>query len=342
MIAQAQEILAQWQRGQSDFTLTTSGSTGAPATIIHHRSALEWSAINTLRAWYNPSDPPIQLCVLPLNKAGGFMQIIRAAVWQTPVWILSPQANPFTDVNAAVLLHPDGSVQAFEDAWDKFKPTTVSLTPMQIALVMESPTTATLLHEFNTVLLGGQALSDQTEQRLIQEYPNTRFIHTFGTTETASHFAGREIIPGNSDYCIAPDTQIRTNENGELMVCNPTTKNQWLTLHDKVQIIAPDRFRWLQRSNLYINTGGIKVAVEPLEEFIAHQLQWPLYSFYCTGKSHPVYGEQITLFTTHHTPTEIVLKTLSNLPSFQQPKEIVRIQTIATLPSGKIYRNPNP
>jgi o-succinylbenzoate---CoA ligase len=342
MIAQAQEILAQWQSGQHNFPLTTSGSTGDPMSISHQRSALQWSANNTLQAWFDPVQPPVQLCVLPLTKAGGFMQIIRAAVWQTPIWVLPPQANPLLDLSTATLLHPNGSIQSLEEAWATIPPTTVSLTPMQIAMVMENPATAECLNLFSVVLLGGQALSVQTENRLIQDYPHTRFIHTFGTTETASHFAGREITPGNLDYCIAPDTQIQTNENGELMVCNPTTKNLWLTLHDKVQIIAPNRFRWLQRSNLYINTGGIKVAIEPLEESIAQQLHWPLYSFYCAGKSHPVYGEQITLFTTHQTPSHIIQQSLSHLPSLQQPKEIIRVKTIATLPSGKIYRNPNP
>lgn len=342
MIAQAQEILAQWQSEQPNFTLTTSGSTGEPASITHHRDALVWSANNTLQAWFDPSEPPIQLCALPFNKAGGFMQLIRAAVWQTPIWVLPPQANPLLDLTAATLLHPNGSIQSFEEVWETTPPTTVSLTPMQIALVLENPTTAERLNAFSLVLLGGQAMSAQTEIRLIQDYPHTRFIHTFGTTETASHFAGREITPDNSDYCIAPDTQIQTNENGELMVCNPTTKNLWLTLHDRVQIIAPNRFRWLQRSNLYINTGGIKVALESLEESIAQQLNWPLYSFYCAGKIHPIYGEQITLFTTHQTPSHIIHQRLAHLPKIQQPKEIVRVNTIATLPSGKIYRNPNP
>jgi O-succinylbenzoic acid--CoA ligase len=174
---------------------------------------------------------------------------------------------------------------------------------------------------------------------LISDFPKTRFIHTFGSTETASHFAGREIIPGNSDYCIAPGTQISTNEKGEIQVCNPTTKNQWITLHDRIEITAPNRFRWLERSNLYINTGGIKIAIEPLENRIAALLNWPQFSFYIVGKPHPTYGEQITLFTTHTTPIEIIQQGLSALTKMEQPKEILYIAEIPTLPNGKIDRN---
>ena len=343
MIAQAGDILNAWLNGQNTFQLTTSGSTGDPTAITHEREALLWSANATLNCWFDPTNPPTQLCVLPLNKAGGFMQVIRAAVWQTPLWTLSPKANPFRHLEDAVFCQPDGQTQPYSPAlWALHKPSTVSLTPMQIALILDDPQSATHLGTFSVVLVGGQALSPQTEALLLKEHPKTRFIHTFGSTETASHFAGREITPGNSDYCIAPGTQIQTNENGELMVCNPTTQQRWITLHDKVQIIAPNRFRWLQRSNLYINTGGVKVAVESLEATISQLLQWPLFSFYCVGKPHEIYGEQITLFTTHSTPTEIIEQGLSALPQIEQPKETVRIAAITTLPSGKIYRNPNP
>ncbi|MFN4941079.1 MAG: hypothetical protein ACK5GM_03985, partial [Bacteroidota bacterium] len=71
-------------------------------------------------------------------------------------------------------------------------------------------------------------------------------------------------------------------------------------------------------------------------------LNWPQFSFYIVGKPHPTYGEQITLFTTHTTPIEIIQQGLSALTKIEQPKEILYIAEIPTLPNGKIYRNPNP
>jgi O-succinylbenzoic acid--CoA ligase len=349
MISQAQDILRAWKELQPSFVLSTSGSTGEPKPIKHSRDALQWSAESTLKLWFQPSAAPIQLCVLPLNRAGGFMQVVRSAVWQKPLWLLSAQTNPFLNLQESVLLipsdsadHPIQFLPYSVERWLEFKPTTVSLTPMQVTLIMENPETASFLSDFATILLGGQALSAQTEATLIHRYPDTRFIHTFGTTETASHFAGRELTPANSDYCIAPGTQISVNENNELQVCNPTTNHEWITLADQVQITAPNRFRWLQRSNLFINTGGIKVAIEPLENRIAELLQWPPFSFYLAAQPHPVFGEQITLFTTHNTPNEIIQQGLSALTKIEQPKKIIRILEIPTLANGKIYRNPNP
>lgn len=276
------------------------------------------------------------------------MQIIRAATWQSSIWIAAPTSNPFSHLRSAQLLQYNPKTNEFESLpfseslWKQHKPNTVSLTPMQLSLLLNDPKTASILADFEVVLLGGQALSKVIEQQLIKEFPNTRFIHTFGSTETASHFAGREITPANSDYLIAPGTQIKTNQLGELQIANPTTKNEWLTLHDKVTITAPNRFQWIERSNLYINTGGLKVSVESLETQIAARTQWPLYSFYIAAKPHPTFGEQITLFTTHHQPITKIMDLLSTLKNFEQPKEIIFIQTVPTLPNGKIYRNPNP
>ena len=104
-IDQAIDILRRWELGDTHFSLTTSGSTGEPATIEHSRAALQWSAESTLNTWFTHSNQPedntplapIQLCILPLNKAGGFMQLIRSAVWNAPIWIAPASGNPFFD-----------------------------------------------------------------------------------------------------------------------------------------------------------------------------------------------------------------------------------------------------
>ena len=46
-----------------------------------------------------------------------------------------------------------------------------------------------------------------------------------------------------------------------------------------------------------------------------------------------------TLFTTHTTPIEIIQQGLSALTKIEQPKEILYIAEIPTLPNGKIDRN---
>ena len=349
MVETALDILNQWQAELPIYNLSTSGSTGNPSIISHSREALQWSATSTLKTWFNSDNPPIQLCALPLNKAGGFMQIIRSAVWNTPIWIGEPSSNPLMCKESFVLVFPNQfhhSHNRFEthnynnEIWETHKPSLISLTPMQLANILQCNDASGLLSEMETVLLGGQALDPITEENIVKKFPNTRFIHTFGSTETASHFAGRILSKKKSYYHTTAGTQLQTNELGEIQISNPTTQNKILTLHDQIRIVGEGEFEWLGRTNLLINTGGVKVLIEPLEQQIAQILNWPLYSFYCAGKIHPIWGEQIVLFTLHTEPAdEPIFERLSALPNHYKPKQIVRVQQIPMLENGKIDRN---
>jgi O-succinylbenzoic acid--CoA ligase len=358
MIHQAIEILNAWDTHQPQFTLQTSGSTGTPSSITHSRNALQWSAESTLKTWFDHQKAPIQLCALPFNKAGGFMQLIRASVWQSPIWLGEPNSNPLESIENYVLFLPQGfeipeqngiepnkhipfNIHPFSPAlWAQFPPQLLSITPMQFVVMNNNPKSQARLQNINTVLLGGQNISDDIEKSILNEFPNTRFIHTFGSTETASHFAGREIKPGKTNYHTTAGTSINANQNHELMVCNPTTKDQWITLSDKVEILSNTEFRWLGRTNLVINTGGVKVHIEDLENQISQLLNWPLFSFYCKGESHPIFGEQITLVTTHQNVTlEEILIELHSLNPLHRPKSLRHISQIPMLPNGKIDRS---
>jgi hypothetical protein len=145
-IEQAIDILRRWELGDTHFTLTTSGSTGDPSAIEHSREALQWSAESTLNMWFTSSDQteentplaPIQLCILPLNKAGGFMQLIRSAVWNAPIWIGPASGNPFFDAQGSkshqslnhlgLELMLDGEVFPYNtELWNRYKATVLSI-----------------------------------------------------------------------------------------------------------------------------------------------------------------------------------------------------------------------
>lgn len=179
-IDQAIDILRRWELGDTHFSLTTSGSTGEPATIEHSRAALQWSAESTLNTWFTHSNQPedntplapIQLCILPLNKAGGFMQLIRSAVWNTPIWIGPASANPFYDAKLSKshqtpshlkhVLFLNGEVLPYNpELWNQYKPNILSITPMQLQLALKSETGQKILNQMHTVLIGGQAMDLQ-------------------------------------------------------------------------------------------------------------------------------------------------------------------------------------
>ena len=349
-IDQAIDILRRWELGDTHFTLTTSGSTGDPSAIEHTREALQWSAESTLNTWFTHSNQPedntplapIQLCILPLNKAGGFMQLIRSAVWNAPIWIAPASANPFTESELALI--KNGEVIPFSpELWNQYKPNILSITPMQLQLALKSETGREILNQMHTVLIGGQAMDLQLEKQILEVFPNTRWIHTFGSTETASHFAGRILNHNTAEYTLTAGSTLNTNESGEIQISNPATGGRRITLHDKIHQTSDTTFVWLERTNLLVNSGGVKIPIEPLEKEISALLNWPLLSFYIAGQPHPILGEELTLFTTHSiNDMQRIIATLDQLPKLHQPKKILFISEITISNNGKIVRKINP
>jgi o-succinylbenzoate---CoA ligase len=349
-IDQAIDILRRWEQGDTHFSLTTSGSTGEPATIEHCRAALQWSAESTQNTWFTTSNPPnehtsftpIQLCILPLNKAGGFMQLIRSAVWNAPIWIGPASANPFSESELALI--KNGEVIPFSpELWNQYKPNILSITPMQLQLALKSETGQEILNQMHTVLIGGQAMDLQLEKQILKAFPNTRWIHTFGSTETASHFAGRILNHNTAEYTLTAGSSLNTNESGEIQISNPATNGRRITLYDKIQLTSDTTFIWLERTNLLVNSGGVKIPIEPLEKEISILLNWPLHSFYIAGQPHPILGEELTLFTTHSiNDMQRITDSLSQLHKLHQPKKILFISEITISDNGKIVRKINP
>jgi O-succinylbenzoic acid--CoA ligase len=287
--SQIQDIINSWNAGQQEFAITTSGSTGQPKPFLLQRPQLIWSAQQTLKHFIE--HPGKQLICLPVNKVGGFMQIIRSLVWQQPFYYNPPSANP--------LLNPKLPSDC----------TIASFTPHQLYHILQHPESQLKLHQFQSVLIGGGELSPEMEKQLIQQYPKTQFVHTFGMTETYSHFAGRFL--GDDWYQLTDNIEISVNQNQCLVLRSPITQNQWLTTNDVVEIQNIDfhknsnnsnelpkysqRFKWIGRSDFTINSGGIKIQIETVENQIIETLNWSRTDFFCWGFPHESLGQELTL-----------------------------------------------
>ena len=211
---------------------------------------------------------------------------------------------------------------------------------MQLQLALKEEYGRKMLNEMQTILIGGQAMDLQLEKQILDNFPNTRWIHTFGSTETASHFAGRILNHNTPEYTLTAGSSLNTNESGEIEISNPATNGRRITLHDKIKQTSPTTFIWLERTNLLINSGGVKIPIESLEKEISALLNWPLLSFYIAGQPHPVLGEELTLFTTHSiTDIAGIRNILAQLPKLHQPKKIHFISKIKISENGKIIRN---
>ncbi len=320
-LAFAEEFFKKWDSGDEFFTLTTSGTTGSPKNWKLHREALIWSAKSTRKTWLSQQSSLAQDCFLPVNKAGGFMQLVRSKVWNAPVKIYSASANPLLDQD------PTNPITSF--------------TPMQLANILSQTESIQKLKLYTVLLIGGQAITADLESKLLEVCaPSALLIHTFGSTETASHFAGRILNKErNQFFQTTQGTDIRNNPiTQQLEIKNPTTQNQWLTTNDLVEIINSNQFKWLGRKDLIINSGGVKIQIEVLENHIALLTGWPLGTFYVKGKLHPELGESVALYTLHQIDNDLLEIQLQGLPKFHHPKHIEMVNKIPLTETGKVKR----
>lgn len=290
------EFLQAWRSGQDEFVMQTSGSTGNPNQMTWKREHMIWSAEQTLAAFFNCCQDLSQLCVLPVDKAGGLMQAVRAEVWGTPIEVREARSLPQLEGQFSI----------------------VSLTPMQLHHVVQSPQGIRQLLGFHTILLGGGPIDATLEARLKEpDLMPVRFIHTFGMSETYSHFAGRIIGDTPSIYRVLKGYEWKIDDE-MLSVKSPVTEQKWLETRDRVRADA-NGFTWLGRADFVANSGGIKLSIESIEFAISAHLGWPLTDFFVWKIPDPVLGEALVLA---HTRQDAVEKTpdWSFLPPYHKPK----------------------
>ncbi len=308
------EINADWNHKWNTnlpFEIYTSGSTGTPKPHQLWPQLLKWSAEQT-RKHFIKSDNLHQLISLPIDKAGGFMQWARAKTWNSEFDLCAPSSNP--------LLEYSGKAKVS------------SFTPMQLEGILSNPISKEKLKEFKSILIGGAPISVKMEAQLLKEYPNIYWVHTFGMTETYSHFAGRTL--GENEYRLIDDTRIDDSPLG-MRIKNPCTHDQWVQTFDRISVLSENRFTWIGRTDFTINSGGIKIQLETVEQEIHEQTNWPLSDFFCWYENDAVLGQKLVLF---------IKSNLGQVPALHfsskyfQPKHVHIKESFVYSTSGKILR----
>ncbi len=249
------KIIKKWHEGASVFPMTTSGTTGAKKQINLTRAQLKASAELTLRTLgIDPGDSAL-LC-LDARHIAGLMMIIRAMIGDLKLIAIPPEADPFQQLDSTT------------------KIALVALVPYQAHFVFDR------FEKYNRIINGCKAIligGGPADADLVDKTCRTTapVYHTFGMTETASHFALRRLNGdgAHDDFRTIPGTEIGVDHRGCLTVRGPMTGNKLLTTNELVEILAHDRFRWAGRIDHVINTGGIKVSPEIVEAHIAQWLQ---------------------------------------------------------------------
>jgi O-succinylbenzoic acid--CoA ligase len=311
-------FLLNWLSNAEVFKTFTSGSTGEPKQIELSRKNMTRSAQLTIDYFRLPKGTKA-LLALPSNYIGGKMMLVRALVGNWHLIWTEPTSNPLLKLN-----------ESFDFA---------AFTPMQVAAMLnECPERFMAIGK---VIIGGGAISDALEMRLKQCTNNV--YATYGMTETITHVAVRALTGehAGSTFNALPGVRFSLNDNECLTISAQHLEGVGtVETKDRVKLYTPLSFQFLGRVDNVINSGGVKLFPEKIEEQIAHVVP---YSFYISKKADDVLGEKVVLYLetaslNDSEELQIISAMKLYLQPYEVPKEIIYEAQFEYTPNGKIIR----
>lgn len=314
---QTGNFLLDWLNEKDFVEVKTSGSTGTPKTIRIRKESMINSAKATGRFFDLPAGTTALHC-LPSNFIAGKMMLVRAMVLGWHLDLVLPKANPL-----------DRVFKIYDFC---------AMTPFQL------DNSLSRLHLIKKLIVGGGAVSSN-QKDLVQGIA-TEVYETYGMTETVSHIAARRINPKKIKqdpipFSVLPNVSISVDDRECLVIKAPQLSEEKIVTNDVVEILTPKTFIWKGRSDNIINSGGIKLHPEEIEEKLAPILA---HRFFISSLPDPALGEKLILMVESDF-SETALRNLEReirgshkLGKYEIPKKIYFVEKFEETPNGKINR----
>ena len=314
-----------WLSDQKEFLINTSGSTGVPKLIELERELMKTSAKKTVQALQLPQKSNFLVC-LNTEYIAGKMMLVRGLEHNMNLYVVEPSINPFDPIPQSIIID------------------FAALVPLQIESIIDQAGNAlNILNNMKAVIVGGAPISHSLQLKI--EKLNAPVYATYGMTETISHIALKK-LNGNdkSDrYIVLEGIVVGQDERGCLTIKGDITHNELLVTNDLVDLIDRNQFVWLGRADNIINSGGVKVIPEIVEEKIASvftQLDLD-HQFFITSAPDEKLGQKVVLLIEGETfNTTFLNKMLQEaLLKYQTPKEISFIKRFEYTSTDKLNRS---
>ena len=304
-------FLLDWLDTNDFIEVKTSGSTGKPKTLKIKKQAMVNSAITTGNFFDLTPGKKVLNC-LPSNFIAGKMMMVRAIILGLEVDMVVPSALPRID---------------YEKDYDF-----CAFTPMQLKNF------AKYLKSIKTVIVGGGRVSNHIKALVQDKKPQV--YETYGMTETVSHIAVKKLNNFSGDatdayFTTLPDISISQDDRGCLVIEAPKLSEDTIVTNDLVEIYSDNQFEWIGRYDNMINTGGIKVFPEQIEEKLQDRMNGR--QFFIYGVEDDTLGEKIILVV-EGTEADIDSTLLDELDKYEKPKDILFTRKFKETASGKIHR----
>lgn len=308
--------------------VTTSGSTGYPKSVVLSRAALTSGALATAArigegAW---------LLALPAGYIAGAQVLVRALVSGREPAILSGTFSPSAFAAAAAGMASSAGGTRI--------PAYTSLVPAQVATLLDSPEGARALASFEAVLVGGQALAPALADRAAAA--GARLVRTYGSSETA----------GGCVYDGVPLDGVGVRvAGGEVQISGPILADGYLGDPDRTAaaFLHEGGTRWYRtgdagafdgalrvtgRVDNVIVSGGINVSLDRVEAVV--RTLPGLLAAVVVPVPDARWGEASVVVVDSDAELKAIRAAVAAaLGAAARPREVLRVERIPLLPSGK-------
>ncbi len=291
------KLLSFWESGKNKITVHTSGSTGNPKKINIYKNQMIESAKNTLH-YFDIKNNSTFLNCLPVKYIGGKMMLIRAILSKSKIVLYEPSVNPINELNTEIDF--------------------IGLTPLQLNYLLEKKH---IFKKIKLAIIGGGLVSEN----LISKIQNltTNCFQTYGMTETISHIAVRNLknCSNETPYNCLDDFKVGANKKNQLIINSKKLDIENLVTNDRIQIISNEEFVFLNRSDNMINSGGLKINPQEVENKILKSLGNN--NFFIDKIKNDKFGEEIILIALKKIKIDLLIQSIKLLKDKKiQPKKI--------------------
>jgi len=306
-------FIGEWINDKKTVEVHTSGTTGKPKMYFVSKSAMVVSAKKTLGFFNLKKEDKALLCLSPRYIAGKLM-IVRAFEGELGLLISEPKSTPLEGIEREIDF--------------------AAMVPMQVQKQLEKNVDAFI--ELKKLIIGGGEVSVTLNEKL--QNIKTEVWETYGMTETLTHIALRKLNGDNRSewFRTLPGVKVSKTEDSRLIVEVEGITEGALITNDVVEFNKDGGFRVLGRADDVINTGGIKVMPQKIEEKIGKWLHDP---FVISSVPDEVLGEKIVLVVEgDEFDTVPLVKKMEELEYFEKPREVMFVDEFPRTETGKIKR----
>ncbi|MFV8376053.1 AMP-binding protein [Flavobacterium sp. LB1P71] len=297
------DFILDWFDKKSYIELNTSGTTGSPKIIHMDKQAMVNSALATGDFFdLRPGDKALHC--LPTKYIAGKMMFVRGFILGLDMDFVAPSSHP--------LLH------------NETKYDFVSMVPLQ------AENSLTELKNVKKMIVGGARMSSPLEKSLSKL--STKGYETYGMTETITHIAAKKI--GEKAFTVLPNIKISRDDRNCLVINAPKISEETIVTNDLVELINENEFVFLGRIDNVINSGGIKLIPEQIEEKLSNKI---LSRFFVTGIQDATLGEKLALIIEGEKQS-LDETIFDGLDKYEKPKEVFYVSKFIETQNGKIKR----